>query len=46
MTLDQLSFAALVEQFGNLPATSQAALIMAAFFGVHCAPYDGMRDCA
>ncbi len=27
--LDQLSFAALVEQFGNLPATSQAALIMA-----------------
>ncbi len=30
MSLDQLSFAALVEQFANLPATSQAALIMAA----------------
>ncbi len=30
INLDQLSFAALVEQFGNLPATSQAALIMAA----------------
>jgi hypothetical protein len=29
INLDQLSFAALVEQFGNLPATSQAALIMA-----------------
>ncbi len=28
INLDQLSFAALVEQFGNLPATSQAALIM------------------
>jgi hypothetical protein len=29
MNLDQLSFAALVEQFGTLPATSQAALVMA-----------------
>jgi hypothetical protein len=27
--LDQLSFAAIVEQFGTIPATSQAALIMA-----------------
>ncbi len=29
INLEQLSFAALVEQFGNLPATSQAALVMA-----------------
>jgi hypothetical protein len=29
MNLDQLSVAALGEQFGNLPATSQAALVMA-----------------
>jgi hypothetical protein len=28
--LDQLSFAALVDQFGALPATSQAAIVMAA----------------
>jgi hypothetical protein len=29
MQLDDLSFSAIAEQFGHLPATSQAALIMA-----------------
>jgi hypothetical protein len=29
VSLEQLSFAALVEQFGTLPATSQAAIVMA-----------------
>jgi hypothetical protein len=31
INLNTLSFAAIIEQFGNLPATSQAALVMAAF---------------